>query len=182
MTLWLRLIWLVLTLPFQSKVTPSEGLARRHRVLPTDIDLNFHMTNSRYGSFADLARLAMMARSGILRAAFVNDWRPMLLASKIRFRRELKPLRVFRVETRLRWWNETSAIFEMRFLTRGQDGEDILAAISLERAGLYSRKEKRFVTVSEMFAAMGVAPAAPPAPSPEILAFAQAEEEMRKAA
>lgn len=182
MTLWLRLIWLVLTLPFHSKVTPSQGVAQRHRVLPTDIDLNFHMTNSRYASFADLARLELMVRSGILRAAFVNDWRPMLLTSKMRFRRELKPLRLFRVETRLRWWNETSAIFELRFLARGSGGDDVLAAISLERAAMYSRKDKRFVTVSEMFAAMGVAPTDPPAPTPEILAFAQAEEEMRKAA
>ncbi len=182
MTLWLRLIRLVLTLPFQTKVTPMQGVARRHRVLATDIDLNFHMTNSRYASFADLARISLMVRTGLLRAAFVNGWRPMLLASKTRFRRELKPFRKFRVETRLRWWNETSAFFEMRFVTHGRDGEEILAAISLERAALYSRRERRFVAVSELLTAMGLTPTDPPAPTSEILAFAQAEEEMRKAA
>jgi hypothetical protein len=94
----------------------------------------------------------------------------------------LKPFRAFRVETRLRWWNETSAIFELRFMTRGRDGKDILAAVSLERLAVYARKEKRFVQVSEMFAAMGLAPVEPPAPTPEILAFALTEEEMRRAA
>ena len=181
MTLWLRLILLILSLPFQSRITPSEGVSQRRRVLPTDIDLNFHMTNSRYASLADLARLALMVRSGILKAAFRNDWRPMLLTSKTRFRRELKPFRLFRVETRLRWWNDTSAIFELRFTTRGRDGADILAAVSLERLAVYSRKDKRFVQVAELFAAMGVTPVEPPAPTAEILAFAQAEEEMRRA-
>ena len=182
MTLWLRLLWFILVTPFQSRVTPSQGVSQRRRVLPSDLDLNFHMTNSRYASLADLARLGLIVRTGFLATAFRNDWRPMLLASKIRYRRELKPLRAFRVEHRLRWWNETSAVFEVRFVARGRDGGDVLCAVSLERGGVYLRKEKRFVTVAEMFAALGLAPVEAPEATPEILAFVAAEEEMRRAA
>lgn len=182
MTLWLRLLLLVLTLPFQSRVRASEGVSQRRRVLPSDVDLNFHMTNSRYASFADLARLGLMVRTGLLTTAFRNGWRPMLMASKIRFRRELKPFQSFRVESRLRWWNETSAIFEIRFVGRARDGGDMLAANLLERGVFYCRKDKRFVPVTEVLAAMGAAPGEPPEPTPEIAAFARAEEEMRKAA
>lgn len=181
MTLWLRLILLILLTPFQSRVKPSEDVSQRRRVLPTDTDLNFHMTNSRYASFADLARLGLMFRSGLLTTAYRNGWRPMLMASKIRFRRELKPFQSFRVETRLRWWNDTSAIFELRFIGRGRDGGEILAANILERGVFYSRKEKRFVQLSEVLAAMGAPPVEPPEPTPEIVAFAKAEEEMRRA-
>lgn len=179
MTLWLRLLLLVVALPFRPKVTLFEGVRQNYRVLPTDVDVNFHLTNSRYASFADLARLGLMARSGLLRAAFANGWRPMLLASKIRFRREIKPFGAFRVETRLRWWNDVSAIFEVRFIKTARDGSDVLSAIALERGGVYSRKEKRFVTVDELFRELGVAPFDPPEATPEILAFVAAEEEMR---
>lgn len=179
MTLWLRLLILILTAPFKPRVTLSQGVVQRRRVLPSDIDLNFHMTNSRYASLADLARLGLMIRSGLLRAAIKNDWRPMLVASKIRYRREIKLLRAIRVEMRLRWWNEASAVFEVRFITRGRDG-DILAAIALERGGIYSRREKRFVPVEALFDALGLERVAPPEATPDILAFVAAEDQMRR--
>lgn len=160
---------------------PDGFSARDYRVLPTDIDANLHMTNGRYPCFVDLSRLDFLLRTGMIRAAFARDWRPMMLACKYRFRRELKPLRKFRVETRLRWWSDTNLVLENRFLTRARDGSEILAAVSLERTAFYARRDKSFVPVAELFAAMGLAELAPPSPSAEIIAFMQAEDELRKA-
>ena len=182
MNLWFRLLFLVLSFAWRRKIAPpGEGSSLRYRVLPSDIDLNLHMTNSRYACFADLSRLDLFVRSGMIQAAFRRDWRPMMLASKIRFRRELKTFRRFRVETKIRWWSGTSIVYEHRFLTRARDGSDILAAIALERGGFYARKEKSFVQAQDLFAAMGLPPVAAPEPTPEILAFMQAEEELRLA-
>jgi acyl-CoA thioesterase FadM len=183
MNLWLRLLLLIVSFAFRPRIAPPDGFASLgYRVLPTDLDLNLHMTNSRYACFADLSRLDLFVRSGMIQTAFRRDWRPMMLASKIRFRRELKPFRRFRVETRIRWWSGTSIVYEHRFVTRGRDGAEILAAIALERGGFYARKEKAFVAVDDLFVAMGLPKSEPPAASAEIVAFMQAEEEMRRAA
>ena len=182
MNLWFRLLFLVLSFAWRRKIVPpGEGSSLSFRVLPSDIDLNRHMTNSRYACFADLSRLDLFVRSGMIQTAFRRDWRPMMLASKIRFRRELKTFRRFRVETKIRWWSGASLVYEHRFVTRGRDGSDILAAIALERGGFYARKDKSFVQVEDLFAAMGLPACEPPEATPEILAFMQAEEEMRRA-
>jgi acyl-CoA thioesterase FadM len=183
MNLWLRLIALIVSFAFRPRIALPEGFSSRvHRVLPSDIDANLHMTNSRYACFADLSRLDLFVRSGMIRAAFARDWRPMMLASKIRFRRELKPLRRFRVETRLRWWNDASLVFEHRFVTCARDGSEILAAVSLERTCFYARNDKSFAPIHELLKAMGLSDTTPPAATPEIFAFMQAEDEMRRAA
>ncbi|MFT4098748.1 MAG: thioesterase family protein [Rhodoblastus sp.] len=182
MNLWLRLILFLIGLPFRPKLAlPDPVSIRRYRVLPSDLDINLHMTNSRYPAFADIQQLDLFIRTGMMRAAIARGWRPMLLASKIRFRRELKAFRKFRVETRIRWWSDTSGIFEHRFITRGRDGSDIVAAVMLAKGCFYAPKDKRFVPFAEMLAALGLPLRDPPEPTPEILAFMQADEELRLA-
>ncbi len=182
MNLWLRLILFFVALPFRPRLALLDCVSvRNYRVLPSDLDINMHMTNSRYPAFADIQQLDLFIRTGMLRAAIARGWRPMLLASKIRFRRELKAFRTFRVETRIRWWSETNGIFEHRFITRGRDGSDIVAAVMLAKGCFYAPKEKRFVAFAEMLAALGLPRRDPPQPTPEVLAFMQAEEELRLA-
>ncbi len=182
MNLWLRLILFLLALPFRPRLALPDCVSRRsYFVLPSDIDLNLHMTNSRYPAFADIARLDLFIRTGMMRAALARGWRPMLMASKIRFRRELKTFRRFRVETRVRWWSDTAGIFEDRFITQARDGSEIVAAVMLSRGCFYAPKEKRFVPFAELLGALGLPEVAPPEPTPEILAFMQAEEELRLA-
>ena len=182
MNLWLRLIAFLLGLPFRPKLAlPDCVSSRTYRVLPSDLDINMHMTNSRYPAFADIQQLDLFIRTGMMRAALQRGWRPMLLASKIRFRRELKAFRRFRVETRIRWWSDTAGIFEHRFIARGRDGSDIVAAVMLGKGCFYAPKEKRFVPFAEMLTALGLPAMGPPEPTAEILAFMQAEEELRLA-
>jgi thioesterase superfamily protein len=50
---------------------PPFGEARlRFRILPHDLDLNFHVNNARYLSFMDLGRVDLMGRLGLFRFAF----------------------------------------------------------------------------------------------------------------
>lgn len=182
MNLWLRLLLFLVALPFRPKLAlPDCVSARSYRVAPSDLDINMHMTNSRYPAFADIQQLDLFIRTGMLRSAIQRGWRPILLASKIRFRRELKAFRKFRVETRIRWWSDTNGIFEHRFITRGRDGSDIVAAVMLAKGCFYAPKDKRFVPFAEMLEALGLPQIDPPEPTPEILAFMQAEEELRLA-
>jgi acyl-CoA thioesterase FadM len=140
------------------------------------------MNNGRYWTIMDLGRADLMIRSGLWRAVLREKWTPVVSAAKIRFRRELKPFRAFRLETRIVAWGDTWLVMEHRIVTSARDGSEILSAIALVRAGLYDRSAKRFVQVERMFTAAGIAPAAAPVPAPEVEAFIAAEEALKQAA
>lgn len=72
----------------------------RHRVSLADVDLNRHMNQAAYPRVAELARVTWLLRSGALqrwRAAGVN---PIVARQTIVYRRELKPLQAFEIDTR----------------------------------------------------------------------------------
>ena len=183
MNLWLRLLHLIVASFFRARLDPSRDVSRlAFRVWPHDLDTSLHMNNGRYWTIMDLGRADLMIRSGLWRAVLREKWTPVVSAAKIRFRRELKPFRAFRLETRIVAWGDTWLVMEHRIVTTGRDGSDILSAIVLVRAGLYDRKAKRFVPVERMFTAAGIAPAPAPVPAPEVEAFIAAEEALKQAA
>ncbi len=183
MNLWLRLLHLIVASLFRARLDPSRDVSRlAFRVWPHDLDTSLHMNNGRYWTIMDLGRADLMIRSGLWRAVLREKWTPVVSAAKIRFRRELKPFRAFRLETRILAWGDTWLVMEHRIVTTGRDGSEILAAIALVRAGLYDRSAKRFVAVEQMFTAAGIAPAAAPVPAPEVEAFIAAEEALKQAA
>ena len=183
MNLWLRLLHLIAASFFRPRLDPARDVSRlSFRVWPHDLDTSLHMNNGRYWTIMDLGRADLMIRSGLWRAVLRHGWTPVVSAGKIRFRRELKPFRAFRLETRILAWAESWFVMEHRLVTAARDGSDILSAIALVRAGLYDRKAKEFVPVARMFAEIGLAEAASPEPSPEVAAFLAAEEALKQAA
>ncbi len=120
MNLWFRLMWLLMTHGFKPAIALHEGVAIRYRVLPTDLDLNGHMTNSRYLAIMDLAALDLMSRLGLLKIVFRNRWRPVLGGTLTTHRRSLKPFEVYTVRARVVYWDERWSFVEHRF---ERDGE-----------------------------------------------------------
>ncbi len=118
MNLLLRLLWLLLT----SRWRPQQGLMEtatlRMRVLPSDLDLNRHLTNSRYLSFMDLGRTELMLRTGLLRPVMQRRWLPVVSTTSLRFRREIGPFERFHLNTRLLGWDEKWFYMEQRFETQ----------------------------------------------------------------
>jgi acyl-CoA thioesterase FadM len=181
--LWLRLLHLIVASCLRPRLDPARDVSRlRFRVWPHDLDTSLHMNNGRYWTIMDLGRADLMIRSGLWRAVLRHGWTPVVSAGTIRFRRELKAFRAFRLETRIVAWAETWFVIEHRVLATARDGSDLLAAIALVRAGLYDRREKSFVPVDRMFAEIGIASMPSPAPTPEIEAFIAAEEALKQAA
>ena len=65
MNLWFRLLKILL-LGFLGKRVKWDAPTRVFfRVWPTDLDINLHMTNSRYLAMMDMARINMMLRTGL---------------------------------------------------------------------------------------------------------------------
>jgi acyl-CoA thioesterase FadM len=102
-------------------------------------------------------------------------------AGQIRFRRELRPFRPFALETRIVTWSDTHVVMEQRLVSKAQDGGSVLNAIALVRAGVYDRKERRFLSMSRLLGELGLKAEAPEA-APEVAAFLRAEETLKSAA
>jgi acyl-CoA thioesterase FadM len=179
MNLWLRLLWLLATFRSRGRLDAPSGVSRlAFRVLPHDLDTSLHMNNGRYWTLMDLGRTDIMLRMGLWRAVLRHGWTPVVSAGKIRFRRELRLGRAFRLETRILCWAETWAVMEHRVLSAAREGREVVNAAALVRVGLYDRKAKAFVPIQRMMDEMGVA-ALSPEPSAAVRAFLDAEERMK---
>jgi acyl-CoA thioesterase FadM len=182
MNLWFRLIWLLITARFRGRLeAPFAVSSMGFRVWPHDIDTSLHMNNGRYWTLMDLGRTDIMVRMGLWRAVLRHGWTPVVSAGKIRFRRELKPFKAFRLETRILCWADSHVVIEHRLVSRTGEGRQVVNAVALVRAGLYDRKVRGFVPIGRLMGEMGVT-AISPEPSADVQAFLQAEDAMKKAA
>ena len=158
MNLWFRLLWLFISARFRSPIHAPFGMSVLHlRVWPHDLDLSMHMNNGRYLTLMDLGRLDLMLGMGVAGASFKAGWTPILSASKVRFRRELRPFKAFRLESRRRG-----------------------SASALMLAGLYGRKQRQFVPVAQLFELTGQGPVASPEPSEEVSTFLAASDALKQ--
>ncbi|MEE1657407.1 thioesterase family protein [Microvirga sp. CF3062] len=182
MNLWLRILHLIVASFVRPKLDPVRDVSRlTFRVWPHDLDTSLHMNNGRYWTLMDLGRTDIMIRSGLWRPILKHGWVPVVGAGQIRFRRELRPFRIFTLETRILTWSDTHVVMEHRLVSQSEDGSTILNAIALVRAGLYNRKERRFVSMDRLLKEIGLQAEAPAA-APEVEAFLLAEETLKSAA
>ena len=87
------------------------------RVMPSDCDINMHLTNSRYAAFMDLARTYMLAEMGLLKKFIKLKWMPIVNATEFTYIRDIKPLEKFWIESKIVGWDEKYFYIEQRFLT-----------------------------------------------------------------
>jgi len=99
------LAYLVRTLPYalRAQFAGGGGLVSKvsPRVSPRQVDINLHMNQAAYAEAAELGRTDLLLRSGAW-----WDWRkqgvnPMVARQEITYRREIKPLRKYTIDTRL---------------------------------------------------------------------------------
>ena len=181
MNLWLRLLWLLLSARGRGALRLPGDVSRvAFRVWLHDLDPSLHMNNGRYLTLMDLGRLDVLARSGIMREVIRHKWTPIASTITIRFRRELRVLQKFQLETRLVWWDASLVVMEQTFLFNGGPRDGQVAARALFKGGLYDRGEKKFVEIARLMTLTGVSAAAPPA-SAEVAAFLAADAGMKQA-
>ena len=85
------------------------------RVLPNDLDVNLHLTNSRYLLAMDVGRWDFSVRTGMWRVMHQRRWFPLLGSATLRFRKGLDPFQRYELSTRLVAWDEKWCWFEQRF-------------------------------------------------------------------
>jgi acyl-CoA thioesterase FadM len=115
MNLIFRLIWIIVESFFRRRLHPLSESVLHLRVLPNDLDLNFHMNNGRFLSIMDLGRLDLLIRTDLASALFKHRWQPLVGAVNIRYKQSLMPFQKYRLHTKVIGWDEKWFYIEQRF-------------------------------------------------------------------
>lgn len=137
MNLIFRLLLLILKKIGQSGQLPLlETTEAEFWCLPHDCDFHMHITNSRYASFCDLARISAMFDQGVLGKLVSQGCTPILTAQQLVNFKEIAPFRKFQVKSTLLGWDERCWIFRHDFYQKGELKATVLAK------GVFVRRKK----------------------------------------
>ncbi|MCS5712128.1 thioesterase family protein [Candidatus Berkiella aquae] len=107
MNLYLRLLWLLIRLPWLPKqADPLAASVLNMRVMPNDLDIYLHVNNGRYLTLMDLGRLHLMAVMGLLKPIQKSGFAPLLGSVKVHFIRSLRVFEKFKQTTQVIYWDE----------------------------------------------------------------------------
>ncbi|MBL8642343.1 MAG: thioesterase family protein [Rhodospirillaceae bacterium] len=131
------------------------------RCWPHDCDFNLHMTNSRYASFMDIARVTLMASNGAWRLIRAAKLLPVLGSNTIRFRRAVKPFQAFEVSARTICWDDKWIFLYHQLVVDGD-----VAAIGIAKVAFIGPQGR--VPTQKLLEIVGyTGPALPPSAIPE---------------
>ena len=156
MNLYFRLSWLIFKhLLFRKRLDPFDTSCLKFMVLPSDLDLNFHMNNGRYLALMDLGRFELMMRTGLFRKGITRRWVPVIADIKIRYRYSLRPFQHVELHTSMVGWDRKWFYLEQRFESQGRLMARALVKVAFIHAG-------RTLNASEVVSVMGVEQVPPP--------------------
>lgn len=120
MNLFFRRLWVILTtLGTSGNGALDRAYALAYRVWFTDQDMFMHMTNSRYLSFSDLARLNLLRRTGMMKELKRNGWHLEICGQTRTITRMLKAPQAFQMICKIGGWSDTHIAFSHTFKRRG---------------------------------------------------------------
>lgn len=124
MTLFFRLLFAWLTARFRARCAVLGPCRTPFRVWPGDLDVLWHVNNGVYLSMLDAARVDFVLRAGVFSRLRKSGLYPVVAAETIRFRRSLRLLQRFHVETRVIGWDEQAFVLTHRFVRGGETVAD----------------------------------------------------------
>lgn len=86
------------------------------RVLPNDLDLNFHMNNGRYLTIMDIGRMDLTTRIGLMHLMVRRKWGAVATSVNITFFRPLAPFAKYKLETKVLAWDDSWFYLEQQFI------------------------------------------------------------------
>jgi len=177
MYVWGRLARMALTAKSRGRYRMGDESRLAFRCLPSDIDSNLHLNNARYMMLADVGRIDIFIRAGLLKHARKQGWAPMMGGLQAVYVREIRLWKRFDVVSTIETWEDTQVIGRHRFEL--EDGRT--AALVMTTAGIYNSRERRFMPIEEIIAELGHA-ITPRPPSAEERIFMNSHAGLRKLA
>jgi acyl-CoA thioesterase FadM len=158
MNLYLRLLITILKALRAPRIKAGESVELSLCVLPTDLDINGHMTNARYLSMVDLALMTLFIRSGFARLCIARRWRPMGGGSIIYFRRGLNLFQRYTLRFTPVGWDEFWSYMRFEFIR-----DDEICATGFMKGATSGRRG--LVPISEIYPLLGHHAPSPPLPA-----------------
>jgi acyl-CoA thioesterase FadM len=177
MYVWLRLARVIPPARTRGRYRLGEQGRLSFRCLPTDIDSNLHLNNARYMMLADMGRIDLFARAGLIQLARRRRWAPMMGGLQAVYVREIRLWKRFDVVSTIETWEDTQVIGRHRFVL--EDGRT--AAVVMTTAGVYDFANRRFIPVDEIVGMLGD-PVRPRPPSEEERIFMASHAGLRRLA
>jgi acyl-CoA thioesterase FadM len=151
MYVWFRLARMIATAKRRGPYRMSEASRLSFRCLPSDIDPNMHMNNARYLVIADVGRIDLFIRSRLWDLRRERGWQPLMGGVQTAFTREIRLWKRFDLVSSFETWEGREILGLHRFVLEG--GET--AAVTMTTAGVYDSRNRRFVEIDDVVAALG---------------------------
>lgn len=151
MYVWGRMARMVLTAKSRGRYRMGDESRLSFRCLPTDIDTNMHMNNARYLMLADVGRIDIFIRAGLLGHARKRGWGPMMGGVQAVYVREIRLWKRFEIVSTLETWEGPQVIGRHRFVL--ESGET--AALVMTTAGVYDFRARSFVPIDRIVGELG---------------------------
>ncbi len=97
-------------------ISVNDEYRSKMRVLPNDLDLNFHMNNGRYLTLLDIARIEFLIRSGMDKVFYKQKLGGVTGGVHITFFKELNLFDQYYIKTKPIFWDEMWFYIEHEFI------------------------------------------------------------------
>jgi acyl-CoA thioesterase FadM len=149
MNLIFRLLRLFLKRNTLPEISALDVSYTQVRVWPLDCDFNMHLTNSRYTSLLDLARIQYLIQLRSLPKFIKGGWKSVLSSQSISFLKEIKPLSKVDITTQVLYWDRKYCYIEHRFLVSDQLHAKALARVAFIKGGRLRAFDKLLAELGE---------------------------------
>ncbi len=121
MNLIFRMLYVFILAQFRESLSTVNSVSRLSlRVLPNDLDINFHMNNGRYLTICDLNRVDLFIRTGLLKAMFKRSWIPVIAEHTMTYKKPLGLFDRFDVELKVTHTDEKYFYMTHAFIKGGR--------------------------------------------------------------
>jgi acyl-CoA thioesterase FadM len=150
MNLIFRMLYVAITSLFRERLAIGNVHSRLTlRVMPNDLDLNFHMNNGRYLTLCDLSRIDMFIRTGLMKSIIKRRWVPVVAMHTMAYKKPLGLFERFDLLLELTHWDEKYFFMNHTFMVA-----DRVVAEGTSKGCLYARGTG-VISPAEVIAAVG---------------------------
>lgn len=159
----MNLFWRSLFVFFFSKFSPACDIFTettiKLRVLPTDIDVLWHMNNGRYLSIMDLGRINLMVRTKFTKLLAQHGLYPVIASEMIRFKQSIGFMQKYILTTKILGWDTKFFYVEHSFKMKEK-----LCALAIVKVRFLARVKTNSLTPQMVLDIAGLNVASPQLP------------------
>ncbi len=126
---------IVKNLIFPKVIDVTDESILKLRVLPTDLDLNFHMNNGRYLTIMDIGRTDMTMKMNLHKLIIKKKLGVVTAGINILFFKELAPFSSYQLHSKILCWDENWVYVQQDFMKNSKVHARSIAKMTFTKSG-----------------------------------------------